>query len=60
MGSGNEFPDLKEGLRLTYALRPTNDWDRDVCGWLELDNGFMFFIDEEMWEETIDLLGVPA
>ena len=21
----------------------------DVVGWLELDNGFMFFTDEKMW-----------
>lgn len=53
-----EHADLKEGLRLTNALRPVEEWDGDVCGWLELDNGFLFFTDREMWEKTCALFGV--
>lgn len=28
---------------------------KDLGGWLELDNGFFFFIDEQMWKGTCDL-----
>ncbi len=31
---------------------------RDVCGWIELDTGFMFFTDKEMFEKTKFLFGV--
>ncbi|MDO8604190.1 MAG: hypothetical protein Q7K40_02200 [bacterium] len=27
-------------------------------GWLELDNGFMFFVNEDMWREFCKLFGV--
>lgn len=53
-------PDLKESTRLSSALRPHNEWDGDVCGWLELDNGFFFFTDEVMWRATCRLFGVRA
>lgn len=29
-----------------------------MAGWLELDNGFFFFTDREMWEKTCALFGV--
>ena len=29
-----------------------------VTGWLELDNGFMFFTDETMWRNTCQLFGI--
>lgn len=51
---------LKESTRLSSALRPIEEWDRDVCGWLELDNGFAFFTDEEMWRKTCALFGVES
>ena len=53
-----EEPRLKEGTRLHSSLRPIEDWDRDVRGWLELDNGFMFFTDVEMYDKTCELFGV--
>lgn len=49
---------LKESARLAAALRPVTEYDTDVCGWLELDNGFFFFTDKEMWEQTCKLFGV--
>ena len=54
----NERVDLKEGLHLTAALRPVEKWDSDTCGWLELDNGFLFFLDRQMWERACTLFGV--
>jgi len=46
---------MKERTQLGSALLPEKEWDRDVCGWLELDNGFMFFTDEDMWSKTAEL-----
>lgn len=54
------WPSLKEGLRLTAALRPFNEWDERTVGWLELDNGFFFFTDRDMWRQTCDLFGVTT
>lgn len=31
---------------------------KDICGWLELDNGYMFFTDKHMYEQTSKLFGV--
>lgn len=56
----SKYPDLKEGLRLTTALRPIEEWDSERCGWLELDNGFLFFTAAEMWAQTCELFGVKA
>ena len=51
---------LKETTRLASALRPFHEWDGDVRGWLELNNGFMFFTDEGMWRKTAELFGVET
>lgn len=55
-----EYPELKEGLKLTNALRPVEEWDSETAGWLELDNGFMFFTDADMWQKTCTLFGVET
>jgi len=31
---------------------------KDTCGWLELDNGYMFFTDRKMYEDACKLFGV--
>lgn len=51
---------LKEPTKLSAALRPVEDWDRDTCGWLELNNGFLFFTDKEMWQKACSLFGVAS
>lgn len=58
---GREFY-TKEGVHLDLALRPWADdpYPTRVAGWLELDNGFMFFSDREMWEKTCELFGVKT
>lgn len=48
----------KERINLINSICPESDWDRDVCGWLELDNGFFFFTNKEMFEKTEKLFGV--
>jgi hypothetical protein len=52
--------DHKERPGLDSSLRPTTEWDAEVCGWLELDNGFMFFTDRDMWAKTAGLFGVAV
>lgn len=47
-----------EAVRLSAALRPFQNWDTEVQGWLELDNGFFFFTDKEMWAKTAEVFGV--
>jgi hypothetical protein len=42
--------ELKESCGLDRALCKV-DYSR-ACGWLELNNGFMFFTDREMWERV--------
>ena len=52
--------DLKETTHLAGALRPFKDWETETCGWLELNNGFLFFTDEEMWAKASALFGVEV
>jgi len=51
---------LKESTNLNRALRPSDEFDSRTCGWLELDNGFFFFTDAEMWVKTCAIFGVEA
>lgn len=49
----------KERVGLDCVLRPDgNEYQPRTRGWLELDNGFMFFTDIEMWTKTCSLFGV--
>lgn len=56
----NEYPSLKERLGFTSALRPFEYWDHRRGGWLELDNGFLFFTDRDMWEKACRLFGIDV
>lgn len=58
--AGESFSELKEQTRLSSALRPVHDWDAETGGWLELDNGFMFFTDRDMWAATAAVFGVEV
>lgn len=51
---------LKEQTMLSNTLRPDGDWAPGNLGWLELDNGFFFFTDKEMWEKTSALFGLDS
>ncbi len=48
---------LKESSMLYQSLNGEGFAAR-VQGWLELDNGFMFFLDREMYEGTLKLFGI--
>lgn len=54
----DDDPDFhtKESPHLHSALRPGR-YTPDVQGWLELNNGFLFFIDEEMFLKAASLFG---
>lgn len=58
--SHEQYPRLKESLHLVQTLRPHDEWDGETVGWLELDNGFFFFTDRVMWEQTSALFGVKV
>lgn len=58
--AGEAYPHLKESLNLASTLRPVSEYDGETAGWLELDNGFFFSTDREMWAQTCDLFGVVA
>jgi hypothetical protein len=60
LATGSFDGHLKEQPRLSSSLRPFDEWDGDVCGWLELDNGYFFFTDVEMWQTTAELFGVET
>lgn len=49
---------LLEMTMLHHALRPRDEWDTRRCGWLELDNGYFFFTDKDMFEQVCQLFGV--
>jgi hypothetical protein len=47
---------LKDYFDGSYGRPPR----KDNCGWLELDNGYMFFTDKEMYDKTCQLFGIKA
>ena len=51
---------LKEPCHLKRSIEREDDCDahNSALGWLELDNDFMFFIDKEMFEKTLELFGI--
>lgn len=48
---------LKQSALFNYSLDQYKVREKSVChGWLELDNGFFFFSDEEMFNKTLKLI----
>jgi hypothetical protein len=50
--------DLRDSTQLYQVLNPDDKWTPEVCGWLELDNGFFFFTNKEMFEGVCKLFEV--
>jgi len=50
--------DTLERICLIEAVCPVEKWDQEKVGWLELDNGYFFFTDKEMFEKTAKLFGI--
>lgn len=51
---------LKEFCGLKEYFDKTDTWYKQIQGWLELDNGFMFFVDEDMFQKTKKLFGIGS
>lgn len=51
---------LKESTRLSSTLRPYHEWDGEVQGWLDLNNGIMFFTDRKMFDGVATLFGLDT
>ena len=45
----------KMGTAFPNSLDPLDEHDGRAMGWLELDNGFFFFLDRTMWRKTATL-----
>ncbi len=52
--SENKHFNLKSWCGLERNLKGEESAQR-LSGWLELDNGFMFFVDKEMYDKVFDL-----
>jgi hypothetical protein len=60
-GDRDPIYSTKERVGLSDVLRPGDSTHTSAtCGWLELNNGFMFFTDRTMWEQTSTLFGIEA
>jgi len=53
----DEESHMKESVMLACALSGKNRYHQNLKGWLELNNGFMFFSDETMFKKTMGLFG---
>lgn len=49
---------LKEFCGLKDYFESKSDYSKRNQGWIELDNGFMFFVNEEMFQKTKKLFGI--
>lgn len=50
---------LKDPSMFDFALNPSRDYHYDYVGWLELDNHFMFFTDEQIYNSVLLLFSIP-
>lgn len=60
MAAGTYDGHTKERIGLREAIHPRAERGERVCGWLELDNGFMFFTDQDMFDGACRLFGVES
>jgi hypothetical protein len=51
---------MKETTHLARTLRPVEEWDNDVQGWLDVSNGVFFFTDFDMFMNTAKLFGLDS
>ena len=50
----------KERVCLDEVLSGSSEYNKDLGGWLELDNGYFFFTDKEMYAKTCRLFGIET
>lgn len=55
------YGDTKESIALNMSMSdmPRESY-QEIVGWLELDNGFMFFTDKKMWRGACKMFGVKT
>lgn len=51
---------VRDWTAFAQALDPCDEHDSRRIGWLELDNGFFFFIDKDAWEKTCAIFQVEV
>lgn len=49
---------LKERCGLSNFLKENGHFNELICGWLEIDNDFMFFIDQEIYNRVCKMLNI--
>jgi hypothetical protein len=54
----NKDMHLKEYCGLKDCLDPNYKLDKNIYGWVEINNGFMFFIDEEMFKKICNIFNL--
>ena len=47
-------------LERSIRLRAKGEHEPNILGWIEINNGYAFFIDEEMWRKTCAVFGVDC
>ena len=59
--ASNGHHNTKEVILLSKSMSGCKEkYEDPVVGWLELDNGFMFFTNETMWRDTCNLFGIKT
>jgi hypothetical protein len=43
---------VRDSTHLDLVLDPQEPRDKETCGWIELNNGYLFFLDLEVWERS--------
>lgn len=54
----NSYNKTKKMVMLNESLSDESKYNKDIVGWLELDNGYFFFSDENMFNKTCQLFGI--
>jgi hypothetical protein len=59
---GEDMQQTRERVCLERSIRQRAKGEREpsILGWIEINNGYMFFIDEEMWRKTAAVFGVDC
>jgi hypothetical protein len=59
-GKGVKMPMTKEHVGLSDYFSRDDSYAKRNLGWLEIDNGYAFFVDEEMFTKFCTVLGVKV
>jgi len=51
---------LEKYCGLDQYFDEDSKWAKETRGWLEINNGYMFFVDKEMFDKTCSLFGIKV